>query len=113
MMIRLFIQTSAKHHEDNECFRLNFRKDVQTVFNAILSNPFLFAPSVTLHIYSPNQLQKQSKLCCLKGRHKLNSSSVIAWFYRRLLSRKRFKKTNFLYQIIKKQALQLILEPTS
>ena len=56
MMIRLFIQTSAKHHEDNECFRLNFRKDVQTVFNAIPSNPFLFAPSVTLHMHSPNQL---------------------------------------------------------
>ena len=35
-----FHTTSSKHHEDNEYFRLNFRRDVQTVFNSIPCNPF-------------------------------------------------------------------------
>ena len=35
-----FHTTSTKHHKDNEHFHLNFRKDLQTVFNAILCNPF-------------------------------------------------------------------------
>ena len=31
---------SLKHHEDNEQFRANFKKDVDTVFNAMPCNPF-------------------------------------------------------------------------
>ena len=75
-----FHTTSIKHHEDNEHFRLNFRKDVQTVFSAISCNPFQLDSLCTINdtAYTlTKSVVKQSKLCHLKGRHKLNPSSVI------------------------------------
>ena len=35
-----FHTTSTNHHKDNEDFQLNFRKEVQTVFNTIPCKPF-------------------------------------------------------------------------
>ena len=35
-----FNTTSTSHHQDNEHFHLNFRKDIRTVFNANPCDPF-------------------------------------------------------------------------
>ena len=51
-----FHTTSTKQHKDNEHFRLNFRKDVKTVSNAIPCNQFQLDSLCTININSPNQL---------------------------------------------------------
>ena len=90
-----------KKKKDNEHFRLNFRKDVQTVFNAIPCNPFQLDPLCSINDFAytfPESVGETIKIVLSEGVTKVKS-----FISGRLISQKTpiaakiKKEINFLY----------------
>ena len=82
----LHASSSLRHHEDNEQFRANFSKDVETVFNAIPCNPFeigsLCALNDTSYVF-PESVTERLKEILSEG-----ETQVQAFINDRLLQQK-------------------------
>ena len=72
-----FHTTSTEHHEDNEHFRLNFREDLQTVFNAIPCKPFHLDSFCTISDIAytfPKSVVETIKIVLSEGETQVKSS---------------------------------------